>query len=220
MEKLRAAVAQLEAEDPDFIDPRDLSRLVDRLQAKLAEVVHRAAQRGDNTLEGKTVHGWVASTCRLSGSAASDRLRVGAQLENLLRVAGALRSGEIGYQAASLVCRLSDQLGDKRDLMDEQQWVDYARSFSIDDLRRLTEHARYVADPDGAEKDSEEDYEQRYVHLSELGGMYKLDAVLDREGGMALKTALESLSRRLGELDHRPPKQRRSDASHEILAHL
>src|SRR5213593_2918739 len=80
MEKLRAAVAQLEAEDPDFIDPRDLSRLVDRLQAKLAEVVHRGAQRGDNTLEGKTVHGWVASTCRLSGSAASDRLRVGAQL--------------------------------------------------------------------------------------------------------------------------------------------
>src|SRR5213593_1830572 len=169
MEKLRAAVAQLEAEDPDFIDPRDLSRLVDRLQAKLAEVVHRAAQRGDNTLEGKTVHGWVASTCRLSGSAASDRLRVGAQLENLPRVAGALRSGQIGYQAASSVCRLSDQLGERRHMMDEEQWVEYARSFSIDDLRHLTEHARYVADPDGADKDSEEDHEQRYLHLSELG---------------------------------------------------
>src|SRR5881296_2922669 len=63
MERLRAAVTQLEAKDPSFIDPRELSRLVDRLQAKLAEVVHRGAQRGDNTLEGKTVHGWVASTC-------------------------------------------------------------------------------------------------------------------------------------------------------------
>src|SRR5213594_2764022 len=199
MEKLRAAVAQLETEDPDFIDPRELSSLIDRQQAKLAEVVYRGAQRGDNTLEGKTVHGWVASTCRLSGSGASDRLRVGAQLENLPRIAGALRSVEIGYQAASLVCRLSEQLGEKRQLMDEQQWVEYARTFSIDDLRRLTEHARYVADPDGAEKDGEEDYEQRYLHLSELGRMYTLDAVLDREAGMALKTAIESLSKRLGE---------------------
>ncbi|TMF17139.1 MAG: DUF222 domain-containing protein [Chloroflexi bacterium] len=219
MEKLRAAVAQLETEDPDFIDPRELSSLIDRQQAKLAEVVHRGAQRGHNTVEGKTVHGWVASTCRLSGSGASDRLRVGAQLEKLPRIAAALKSGEIGYQAASLVCRLSDQLGEKRNLMDEEQWVEYARSFSIDDLRRLTEHARYVADPDGAEKDNEENYEQRYLHLSELGGMYKLDGVLDREGGMALKTALESLSRRLGELDHRTPKQRRADALKEIIHH-
>ena len=71
MEKLRAAVAQLETEDPDFIDPRELSSLIDRQQAKLAEVVHRGAQRGHNTVEGKTVHGWVASTCRLSGSGTS-----------------------------------------------------------------------------------------------------------------------------------------------------
>jgi len=67
VEKLRAAVSELEAEDPDLIDPRELSQLIDRLQAKLAQVVHRGAQRGANTVEGKTVHGWVASTCRLSG---------------------------------------------------------------------------------------------------------------------------------------------------------
>ena len=49
--------------------------------------------------------------------------------------------------------------------------------------------------------------------------MYKLDAVLDRECGMALKTALESLTQRLGPADNRTPRQRRADALKEMVIH-
>ena len=62
-------------------------------------------------------------------------------------------------------------------------------------------------DPDGFERDTEEDYEQRYLHLSQMGGMYKLDAVLDRQSGAALKTAIDGLAKRLGADDIRAPKQ-------------
>ncbi len=217
MENLRQAIDELEAQAG--LDVRELSALVDRLQAVLCRELRDGVRRGDHLIEGKTPNGWVASACRVSGSSAADRLRVGEQLERLPRVAQAIRSGEIGYQAAAVICHLSDLLGEKREQIDEEQWIQFSKDFSIKNLRRLAEHARFVADPDGAERDTEEDYEQRYLYLSELGSMYKLDAVLDREGGMALKSALESLTKRLGPTDVRSPRQRRADAFKEIVQH-
>ena len=140
-------------------------------------------------------------------------------MENLPVVAGALCAGEIGYQATALICKLSAALGEKRDRMEEAEWIGYAQKFPVDTLRRLTEHARYVADPDGADRADEEDYEQRYLHLSPLGRMYKLDALLDHEGGLTLRAAIESLAHRLGEEDYRSPKQRRADAFVEMVHH-
>ena len=69
------------------------------------------------------------------------------------------------------------------------------------------------------ERDDEEDYEQRYLHLSEFGRMYKLDAVLDRAGGAALRSALDALAKPLGIDDARTPKQRRADAMVELVHH-
>jgi hypothetical protein len=162
----------------------------------------------------------VADVCRLAGTSAADRLCVAEQLEKMPRLAQALRSGEIGYQASSVICHLGELLADKGETVDPEQWIGYARQFSIKDLRRLAEHARYVVDPDGAERDSEEDYSQRYLHLSPLGRrMYKLDAVLDREAGLALKAALEALTDQLGPSDDRKPRQRRADAFKELVVH-
>lgn len=217
MERLRAAIAELEA-FPEAIDPRELSALIDRQQALLCRVVRAGVKRGDHLLEAKTPCGWVAASCRVSATSAADRLRVGEQLDRMPRLAAALRSGEIGYQAASVICHLGELVSAKTEI-DAEEWIGYARQFSVKDLRRLCEHARYVIDPEGAERDSEEDYEQRYLHLSELGRMYKLDALLDRECGMALKTALEALTDRLGPTDDRAPRQRRADAFKEIVIH-
>lgn len=214
---MRAVVEALEAEEG--LDARELSRLVDRLQAVLCRVLREGVKRGDHLVEGKTPNAWVRTTCGVSGTAAADRLRVGAQLDNLPRLHAALRAGEVGYQATSLICHLSDLLGPKREQLDEEEWIGYARQFSIKQLRLLTEHARFVADPEGAERDSEEAYDERYLYLSELGAMYKLDALLDRESGMALKTALESLTKQLGPTDLRSPRQRRADAFTEIVRH-
>ena len=185
MQTLRDAVREVESEEA--LDPQELSSLIDRLQAVLCRALNEGKKRGDHLVTGQSPCAWAAGLCRLSPQSATDRLRVGAQMHNLPRIAEALSSGEIGYQSAALLCHLSDQLGEKRDQIDEELWVDYSKRFSIKSLRYLTEHARYVWDAESVERDDEEDYEQRYLHLSEFGRMYKLDAVLDRAGGAALR---------------------------------
>jgi len=220
LELLEAAARDFDREeDDDFVDPKRLAAVVDRLQGKLCRVVHRAAKRGEHVLFGQSACTWVAKTCQMSRTAAADRLCVGEQLGNLPQVAEALSSGEIGYQASAVICHLSEQLGEKRDHIDEQDWIGFARRFSIKELRFLTYRAREAWDAEGFEKDSEEDYEQRYLHLSEMGHMYKLDAVLDPQGAEALRTAIEALSKPLGHDDLRTPKQRRADALVELVHH-
>src|SRR5438105_15079330 len=156
----------------------------------------------------------------MSRTAAADRLCVGEQLSNLPRIAEALRSGHIGYQAAAVICHLSEQVGEKREYLDEEDWIGFAQRFSIKDLRYLTWEARVRWDCDGFERQTEEDFELRSLDISETtGGMYRLDAWLDPVGGAALKAAIESLSNPLGTADHRTAKQRRADALVEAMHH-
>jgi hypothetical protein len=219
LDLVEAASVELESEDGDFIDPRRLSTVIDRLQGKLCGVVSRAARRGEHQFTAQSPCSWVATTCQMSRSAAADRLCVGDQLEHLPRIARALSSGEIGYQAASVICHLSDQVGEKREWIDQDAWVGYAQRFSIKELRYLSHEARLQWDPEGFDRDTQEDYERRYLYLSELGRMYKLDGVLDHDAGVALKTAIDALSRPLGSADERSPKQRRADALTELVHH-
>ncbi len=156
----------------------------------------------------------------MSKTSAADRLCVGEQLGNLPEIAQALGSGQIGYQAAAVICHLSDQVGEKRQYIDEEHWIGYARRFSIKDLRYLTYVARVRWDCEGFERQTEEDYELRSLHISETtGGMYRLDAWLDPVGGAAIKAAIESLSKPLGAADQRSAKQRRADALVEAMHH-
>src|SRR6266480_5346182 len=220
LESLESAIADFDRQaDDDFVDPRRLSAAIDRLQGKLCRVVSAARKRGDHLLAGQSAFTWVAVQCQMSKTTAADRLCVGEQLGNLPRIAEALGSGQIGYQAAAVICHLSEQVGEKRQYIDQEHWIDYAQRFSIKDLRYLTYKAREVWDAEGLEKDNEEDYERRYLHLSELGRMYKLDALLDPPGAAALRAAIDSLNQPLGEDDVRSPKQRRADALVEIVHH-
>jgi hypothetical protein len=52
-----------------------------------------------------------------------------------------------------------------------------------------------------------------------MRGVYRLDGLLDAEGGAALKTAIDALSKPLGRDDRRTPKQRRADALIEMAHH-
>src|SRR5947207_8604730 len=219
-ERLESAAQDFELEaDDDFVDPKRLAAVIDRLQGKLCRVLDQAKKRGDHLLAGQTACAWVSITCLMSRTAAADRLCVGEQLGHLPRIAAALSSGQIGYQPTAVICHLSEQVGEKREYIDQEHWIDYARRFSIKDLRYLTYKAREVWDAEGLEKDNEEDYERRYLHLSELGRMYKLDALLDPPGAAALRAAIDSLNQPLGEDDVRSPKQRRADALVEIVHH-
>jgi hypothetical protein len=218
VEKLLQAIAELEARDD--IDPRELSPLIDRLQVFLCRRLDEAVKRGDHLLEGKTPNAWVRSTCRVSGTTAADRLCVGAQLEAMPELGAAVSSGQIGYQAASVICHFRDRLReDLRPNIEVEWWIEQAKDASIKDLRWLEEHTRYLVDPDSFDRQVEEDYERRFLNISESGGMFHLSGVLDREAGSALEAAIESLAKRLGEDDLRQPKQLRADALAEIVHH-
>src|SRR4029077_1262220 len=157
---------------------------------------------------------------KMSSTSAADRLCVGKELEALPRVAEALASGEIGYQSASLLCHLREQLGDKRELFDEGEMLELARQHTVANLRMLCRYARHVADPDGFFNDSEEDFTRRRLHISQMNdGMHVLDGVLDPVGGAALRSALDGLARRMTPEDRRTYAQRMADALVELPHH-
>ena len=220
LERLESAAADFELQADDaFVDPGRLSAVIDRLKGKLCRVLQQAIERNEHQPSGRSACGWVAMTCGLSRSSASDQLCVGSQLESLPQIAQALSSGQIGYQAAAVICHFHDKLGDKGAPLSQEEWIGHAQQLSVEDLRWLAQNVRYLVDPDGFDHDVEVDYEQRFLKLSESGGMFHLSGVLDREGGTALKAAIESLAKRLGEADYRKPTQRRADALVEIAKH-
>ena len=212
----RVKAEVLELDDSD-IDPRDLSGLIDALQAKLCRVLAAATKRGDHLPTGHTAVSWVAQTCSMSRTSAADRLCVGSQLESMPDLELAVQAGRISGDLGHL--SLERAAGRERDHIDLELWIGYAQRFSLKDLRCLAGHARHAWDPEGFEKDGEEDYEQRYLYLSPLGRMYKLDALLDPEAGAALRTAIDALAKPLGATDTRAPKQRRADALKELVDH-
>ncbi len=156
----------------------------------------------------------------MSTTSVADRVIAGEQLAALPKVAAALSSGEIGYHSAAVLCHLRNQLGEKRDLFVEDEMLEMARTFSVKQLRFLCAYARHVADPDGFFNEAEADFEDRRLRISLLpNGMHSIDGVLDSVGGAALKTALDSLAKRLGVEDKRSYRQRMADALAELTNH-
>jgi hypothetical protein len=220
VQNLRAAIAQVEAQDDDLIDERELASLVDRLQAKLCRVVAAVKRRGDYQLAGYSAVTWVAKQCQMSKTAAADRLCVGAQLAKMPHVAQALQGGEIGFQAASVICHLQERVEQAGGSIDQEAWVENARCFSIKDLSGLAASTWHAVDPAGFNLKVEEAHERRQLFISECGDMYRIDGWLELSSGAVLKTAIDALAHPLGRDDYRSPKQRRADAVVELAHHV
>jgi len=218
LSRLQAAVREFQAREDRRVDLEGLRAVIDALEGAFASEACEVQRSGDHLIAGNiTAASWISRICGMSVPAAKDRLCVGEQLESLPMVAEALSRGEISYQAASVICHQREKLGEKSDCLDEDQWLGFARKHSIEDLNWIGAHMRYAVDPDGFDRDTEEDYEKRFLHISQMNGMFHLSGVLDPESGAALKTAIDGLAKRLGQDDKRSPKQRRADAFTEIV---
>ena len=221
LSKLQAASREFQDREERRVDLKGLRTVIDRLELEFAAEARRVQQAGDHLADGTaTVVSWMSRTCSMSENSVADRLCVGEQLESLPKVAAALSSGEIGYQSAALLCHLRDQLGDKRDRFNEEEMLELARQHSVYELRWLCRYARHVADPDGFFNEAEEDYSRRRLHVSLMSdGMHSIEGILDPEGGAALRTALDSLAKRLGPDDDRTRRQRMADSLVELVHH-
>jgi len=113
---LRAAALDFDEE----VDPAELRKVIDCLEAKFCRLVDRARQNGTHLLTGQSPVSLVSRSCHMTPSSASDRLCVGEELRALPRIEQAVSSGEIGYQPASVICHLSHDLGEKREQIDEE----------------------------------------------------------------------------------------------------
>jgi hypothetical protein len=222
LSKLEEAIRDFHRDhEPIDDDPKRLRAAIDALELEFSSVVRRVQQRGDHLVDGNiSAASWVSRTCGMSVTSAADRLCVGEQLESMPTVAASLSSGDISYQSTSVLCHLRDQLGDKRDLFNEEEMLDLARRFSVFNLRKLCSDARHIADPDGFFNDAEENHLRRRLHISLMAdGMHAIDGILDPECGSAVKTALDSLAKRRGPEDHRTHSQRMHDAVAELTHH-
>jgi hypothetical protein len=223
LSKLEEAVRNFQqgGPEPSDDDPKRMRALIDALELEFSSIARRAQQRGDHLVNGNiTAASWIARTCGMSVTSAADRLCVGEQLESLPKVVAALATGEIGYQSASALAHLRDKLGEKRDLFNEDEMLDYARQFSVSGLRKLCDVAWHVVDPDGFFKEAEENYTRRRFHISQMAdGMYVVDGQLDPVTGASLKTAVDALAKRKGPEDERTRSQRRHDAVGELVHH-
>src|SRR4029077_15593665 len=194
MEAIRAFVDREER----YFDLKVLRSGMDALEGEFATQAREVRVVGGHLASGAaSVVSWIGRTCGMSSSSVADRLCVGAQLEALPKIADALRTGEISYQSTALLCHLRDQLGEKRDLFDEDEMLDLARKHSVGSLRYLCRYARHVADPDGFFKEAEADFTRRRLDISQMGdGMFCVDAILDPVTGAAFRTALDSLAKK------------------------
>jgi hypothetical protein len=219
--KLKEAAREFDACEDRPIDLKGLREVIDSLERNFSADVRKAKAAGLHLADGNaTLVTWASRLCGMSATSTADRLCVGTQLESLPKIAEALRTGEISYQSTSVLCHLRDQLGDKRELFDEDEMLGLARRHSVGSLRYLCRYARHVADPDGFFKEAEADYTLRRLDISQMGdGMYCVDGILDPEGGAALRTALDSLAKRLGPDDDRSHKQRMADGLSELVHH-
>jgi hypothetical protein len=221
LEKLQAAVREFLARKERRVDLKEYRAVIDGLDGDFSASAREAQRAGEHLVAGSiTAASWIARTCGMSISSAADRVRVGEHLESLPRVAAALSSGEISYQAASALCHLHERLGEHREGFDEEEMVGYAREYSVFELRKLCRLAWHVANPDGFFDEAEADFTRRYFHVNQLpDGMFAVDGVLDPVGGAAFKTAVDVLAKPKGSEDERTARQRRADAVGELALH-
>src|SRR6266550_3406997 len=221
LSQLNAAIREFQATEDREVDPKGLRAAIDSLEGTFSSDVRKCQAAQAHLADGSAgVVTWVSRLCGMSVTSTADRLCVGKQLESLPKIAEALSSGEISYQSTALLCHLREQLGDQRELFDEDEMLEHARHSSVGRLRYLCRVARHVADPDGFFNEAEADFTRRRLDISQMGdGMFCVDAILDPVTGAAVKTALESQSRRLGPDDDRSHKQRMADSFGEVFHH-
>ena len=220
LEDLEAIAARFAGDvDLDSVDLSRLTGVLNLLECVRSKAAHRASVRGAHLLVGKSACSWVASECQMSKASAADRLCVGKQLEKLPRLAGMLSTGEVGFQATSVVCHLQERVGEAGGSIDEEEWVEKARRLSIKELSCEAASTWHAIDPAGFNLKVEEAHERRQLFISECGDMYRIDGWLEVSAGLAVKLAIDALARPLGGDDRRSPKQRRADAVVELAQH-
>jgi hypothetical protein len=222
-ELLQEIVAELEREDIDPLTDAaladgmvDLRRTMDRLEFQFSRRLRLFSKRqGYVTLGFVSLISWLRRACRLMPGAAMQQSELARNLPSLPQTSTALASGDIGFHHAAVIARSVTEVGADAVVGEESRLVKAAHNLDPKYLSYLTRRLRYAIDPDGTLAHSNDQYDHRYLHLSQtLDGVFYPDARLDPEGGATLRTALNALEP--SAIDERSGAMRRADALIEL----
>jgi hypothetical protein len=177
-----------------------LRRLVDRLEGQwlkeLAGVDARGAAGADQAQRVGSTAAWLRGRLRLGAGAASGAVRTARALFGgpLTQTAAALTAGAISAAHASVLAHATKDLPAHLTMDAEPVLVEAAAGLDPPRLRRVVEHLRLVADPDGADAQAERGHARRALEggrLPQAGGVrpqlavtVDLDSLLGRAGAL------------------------------------
>jgi hypothetical protein len=198
-----------------------LRRTLDRIEVRFSRLAANFAETDEWDREGfVSPIQWLRNACHMASGAASDRICVGAKLPELEKTNHAMTAGEVGFAHLALIARTAEAIQESGRTLDEDRLLEKAREMTITRFRNACLHERHAADPLGFTADQVREVEEKFLELSNVedGGVW-LRGYFDREGGAALRTALEPLARRVGAGDCRKRPQRLADALVELASH-
>jgi hypothetical protein len=227
---LAAAVDGLAAQELDRLPDAVLAEqvlvlrgLVDRLEGhwlqQLAAVDGRGAAGAEVGQQVGSTAAWLWTRLRLGASTAASSVRTARALFRgpLTATAEALAGGEISVAHARVLAHGTQELPERVTAEAEPVLVAAACRLDPPGLRRVLGHLVLVADPEGADRQSELRHGRRGLWLAPtLEGMVAVDGLLAPEAGQSLLAALEPLARPADASDARSGSQRRADALAEL----
>lgn len=219
LDEVQVGIDHLQAEELGPVCSSTLVRMRVQMNQLEAQYMRRLARFDVDQGFAETslsAQAWLRGHSHLSPGAASDRVHTARRLGALPLTSGALADGAISYSHASLIAHTASEVGDKWDANAETILVDAAKELDPLTLRQVCEHLKHALDPDGSLDEANENFEKRRLHLSQINGMFKLDGLMDQEGGAALRTALNALMSPPAADDDRTAAQRRHDALVEL----
>jgi hypothetical protein len=206
---LTADVDELASEDLNTLtdvalveEALELRRLVDRLEGqwlqRLAAIDAWGAAGAEQGIQAPSTASWLRNRLQMGASAATSAVRTARALFRgpLTGTAAALTAGEISVAHASALTHGTSDLPTQVAAEAEPVLLEAARRMDPPRLRRVLGHLQQVADPDGADRDSERRHGRRGRWLAPtFAGMVALQGLLEAEAGHIVLAALEPLAR-------------------------
>jgi Domain of unknown function (DUF222) len=194
--------------------------VIDRSEAVFAVGVRRIEKSGQFKADGAlSVTAWLRSFCKLSGSAAAERVEVARALEQLPKTEQAFSRGDVGYQHVAVMARTAEHVGAATVRNAEASLLKAAETMDPGLFTGVAKNFEHRVDAQAALAEANRAHERRYLHVSEpMDGLVRLDGLLDTEGGAIVRTALDRLMKPDKD-DDRSFGQRQADALVELCRH-
>jgi len=213
------------------LSTRELRGLYERINAQIRSLQADGAQclaEIDRRHQAEEQHSpfetaptcWLSQALNVSDAHAYSLVRTARKLDTLAHTQQALRSGEIGLDHASVVCRAMEDA--TRTCIDERfverNLVEAARHMNTLDLRRHWNQLRYQADQEAGVEAEAEQRERRWARFTRTRwDTGRFQGELDPESYAWVRAAIDAARARLKVPgDERTPDQRSADALVEV----